>query len=197
MYVCIISSEHLRRCRIISCSEQLTTLPSTTSLKHCYMIVSIISSEHLRRCRIISCSEQLITASLISSLKQCYMIVSIISSEHLRQCRIISCSEKLTIASSTISVKQCHITGTIIKASLGMTGLAPSRLSTYLANRTQIVQGGSSSSCVTFLSFGVPQGSVLGPLLVAVYTSPIAHIAAPYNVCQQQYADDTQLYVAI
>mgnify|MGYP003551398296 CR=1 FL=1 len=110
------------------------------------------------------------------------MYVCIISSEHLRRCRIISCSEKLTKASSTISVKQCHITGTIIQASLGMTGLAPSRLSTYLANRTQIVQGGSSSSCVTFLSFGVPQGSVLGPLLVAIYTSPIARIAAPYNV---------------
>ena len=164
MYECIISSEHLRRCRIISCSEQLTTLPSTTSLKHCYIIVSIISSEHLR------------------------------------QCRIVSCSDQLTIASSTISVKHCYITGTIIQASLGVTGfngLALSRLSTYLANRTQIVQGGSSSSCVTLHTFGVPQGSDLGPLLVAVYTSPIAHIAAPYNVCQQQYADDTQLYVAI
>jgi len=46
-------------------------------------------------------------------------------------------------------------------------------------------------------SVGVPQGSVLGPLLFSIYTSPISTIANSHQVSQQQYADNTQLYVAL
>ena len=41
------------------------------------------------------------------------------------------------------------------------------------------------------------QGSVLGPLLFSIYTSPTAHTAQAHGIQQQQYADDTQLYVAL
>jgi len=44
---------------------------------------------------------------------------------------------------------------------------------------------------------GVPQGSVLDPLLFSIYIAPIAHIAQAHGIQQQQYADDTQLYVAL
>ena len=44
---------------------------------------------------------------------------------------------------------------------------------------------------------GVPQGSVLGPIVFSFYVSLIAEIASSYNLTQQQYADDTQLYVAV
>ena len=42
---------------------------------------------------------------------------------------------------------------------------------------------------------GVPQGSILGPILFSLYTSPIANIVSSFGVSQQQYADDTQLFV--
>jgi len=42
-----------------------------------------------------------------------------------------------------------------------------------------------------------PQGSVLGRLLFAVYTSSIAAVAQLNGVQQQQYTDDTQLYITI
>jgi len=44
---------------------------------------------------------------------------------------------------------------------------------------------------------GVPQGSVLGPVLFSCYTSPISFIANTFGVGMQQYADDTQLYVSL
>jgi len=36
---------------------------------------------------------------------------------------------------------------------------------------------------------------VLGPILFTIYVSPIASIVSPHGVNQQQYADDTQLFV--
>ena len=44
---------------------------------------------------------------------------------------------------------------------------------------------------------GVPQGSVLGPLLFTIFTSPISRIANHFGVQLQQYADDTQLHIAL
>ena len=54
----------------------------------------------------------------------------------------------------------------------------------------------SQSTSVTCLS-GVPQGSVLGPLLFAMYIFLVNNVIAAHCVHLHQYADDTQLYVAL
>ena len=66
--------------------------------------------------------------------------------------------------------------------------------SSYLSNRTYTVQVSGCQSSSSSLIFGVPQGSVLGPLLFTLYTTPLSALISSYSVNHQLFADDTQLY---
>ncbi|GFR81546.1 reverse transcriptase [Elysia marginata] len=79
----------------------------------------------------------------------------------------------------------------------GINGAAIQWLRSYLTGRMQSVFIDGVSSPVSSLQFGVPQGSVLGPLLFTLYTSPVADIADCYDVKYHLYADDTQFYISL
>ena len=64
----------------------------------------------------------------------------------------------------------------------------------YLLSRTQRVRCGDSSSTVVDVLCGVPQGSVLGPLLFVLYTLDLPSVASPFGLSLHQYADDSQIY---
>jgi len=68
----------------------------------------------------------------------------------------------------------------------------------YLSERSQYVKVGDHVSASVSCHCGVPQGSVLAPLLFAIYTSPIVSVITPFrNINHAQYADNTQLYIAL
>ena len=64
----------------------------------------------------------------------------------------------------------------------------------HLAERCQRVSIADQYSQKLKLSTGVPQGSVLGPLLFSLYVQPIGDIIRKHGLSFHHYADDLQLY---
>ena len=60
----------------------------------------------------------------------------------------------------------------------------------YLTGRTQ----SASSSKPSEVLYGVPQGSVLGPILFLLYTVDVLQLVKSHQLSSHAYADDTQIY---
>ena len=65
-----------------------------------------------------------------------------------------------------------------LERSYGFSGLALEWLASYLSNRSQYVHINGQKSPKHSLTCGVPQGSVLGPILFTAYISPIGFLPA-------------------
>ena len=80
---------------------------------------------------------------------------------------------------------------------VGITGQFLRWIERYLRDRSQAVRISGKQSENTPLTCGVPQGSVLGPLLFSIYTIPLARIIRSHGLSYHLYADDTQLYLEL
>ena len=81
--------------------------------------------------------------------------------------------------------------------SFGMTGVVLDWISCFLRERTQRIVFNGQLSTTQHLAFGVPQGSVIGPLLYVLYTAKLSCVVAEHGLRLHQYADDSQIYISV
>ena len=80
-----------------------------------------------------------------------------------------------------------------LESSFGITDIALSWFKSYLSDRSQYVQIDGIASNTCKLIYGVPQGSVLGPVLFTLYSKSLSDVIMKHNLQFHKYADDTEL----
>ena len=83
----------------------------------------------------------------------------------------------------------------ILESSFGIQGNVLARFQSYLTGRTQTVHIKKCTSEPHELKYGVPQGSVLGPISFTICTL-LGKLIRRHGLTFHLYADDTQLYLA-
>jgi Reverse transcriptase (RNA-dependent DNA polymerase) len=94
-----------------------------------------------------------------------------------------------TICHHTLLLRLAH--------DFGSCGNILSWFQSYLSGKTFSVSVGLTSGIPVLLHTGVPQGSVLRPLLFTVYVSPIGRLIENCSISYHAHADDTQLFTAL
>ena len=77
----------------------------------------------------------------------------------------------------------------------GFTNSALEFCKSYLLNRKQFVQTNNAKCFKAGLTMGVPQGSILGPLLFIIHMNDIIHSSNSFKFIM--FADETTLFTAL
>jgi len=82
----------------------------------------------------------------------------------------------------------------------GINGATLDWLTSFVTELSQFVAVSTERSETVACLSGVPQGSVLGPILLGMYVSPtdvspVGDLIAQHNISYHQYADDLHIYV--
>ena len=80
-----------------------------------------------------------------------------------------------------------------LQHAFGLPGTVLDWFSSDLCGRIQSVSVHSHTSVPASVSCGVPQGSVLGPILFVLYTTTLSAVIARHSILHHSYADDSQL----
>ena len=105
---------------------------------------------------------------------------------------IIISMDKGEVTALTLMSTSLTMLPYLIDFQIGMECLHTGRVkSGFLLTRHQSVK------IKVTLSYGVPRGSVLGPVLFILYTTPLSTIISSFDINQHLCADNTQIYMSL
>ena len=93
----------------------------------------------------------------------------------------------LTLAQTNVLLRR-------FKISFGIRGAALEWFSSYLSGRSQQVSVHNVMAMSVFLDYGVPQSTVLGPVLFLLYISDLVELVRSFGLLAHAYDDDLQVY---
>ena len=117
-------------------------------------------------------------SSVISSITDAY------TNQHSSFCIFLDFAKAFDTVNHSILIEKLRY--------YGVTGSTLDLFESYLSNRTQVVEVNGKLSDKGIIKHGVPQGSILGPLLFLLYINDISHSS---NILKFfLFADDTTVY---
>ena len=100
------------------------------------------------------------------------------------QCTLLDLSKAFDTVDHQLLLAKCE--------RYGLRGTVGRLMCSFLSNRRQCVQFSDNSSNMRDITHGIPQGSVLGPLLVLLYINDLPTIVK--NCENTFFADDTKIF---
>ena len=152
-----------------------------------YLCVMVTYQPWLCQCITLDCSASDVHLSVNGSPEFINNLLTTLDDSHILLLSLLGLSAAFDIIDHETLLSCLH-------HAFGMSDTALSWFWCYLFEHTQVVSVKGISSSPSVFEFGVPQGSVLGPILFVFYIQQLSDIVHHHFLSRHSFSDDEQLY---